>query len=219
MPRRTRQHRTQVDRAGIRELTGASFSTIAHWYRRRAETGFPEPVETDRDGRDWWWLDEVSAFWSRYQADRAAAFTTVDRSGDPDDLLTAPQAARVLGYKDHRSLTPALLDHPDRVEELPSGRLRRSYYRRTVWEHADSRPLRHSTGRPPGTTAPQRQPHWYADDPRLDLAIVMVEQAHAAGASTYGLGSELARQLDVSHATGKRLIATALKLRPPPARA
>lgn len=215
MARRTRQRRIQVDRAGIQDLTGASFSTIAGWYRHRTRTGFPSWVATDGDGRQWFRLDEVAAFWSRYQADRAAAFTTVDRGGDPDDLLTAPQAARVLGYKDHRSLTPALVDRPDRAEQLPSGRQRRYYYRRTVWAHADSRPLRHSTGRPPGTLSPHRRPHRYADDPRLEAAFALVEQAHRAGRSTRGLGAELARQLGTSHSTGKRLIATAVSLLPP----
>jgi hypothetical protein len=212
MARRTRQRRIQVDRGGIRDLTGASFSTIAGWYRHRTRTGFPDWVETDDEGRQWFWRDEVSAFWTRYQADRATAFTTVDRSGEPNDLLTAPQAARVLGYKDHRSLTPALLNHPDQTEELPSGRQRRYYYRSTVWAHADSRPLRHSTGRPPGSVSPHRLPHRYADDPRLEAAFALVEQAHRAGKSTRGLGAQLARQLGTSHSTGKRLIATAISL-------
>jgi hypothetical protein len=39
------------------------------------------------------------AFYTRHLAARAAKLTTVDRSGHPRDLLTAPQAAKVLGYK------------------------------------------------------------------------------------------------------------------------
>jgi hypothetical protein len=49
--------------------------------------------------------------------------------------------------------------------------------------------------------------------------IAMVEQAHAAGANRQGLASSPASRLAgwaTSHATGKRLIATALSLRTPP---
>ncbi|MGH3647302.1 MAG: hypothetical protein ACRDTM_09015 [Micromonosporaceae bacterium] len=54
----------------------------------------------------------------------AASYTTVDRNGDPEELLTAPHAARVLGHRDHRSLPAALLDNPDHTTQLPSSRLR-----------------------------------------------------------------------------------------------
>jgi hypothetical protein len=209
MARRTRHGRTQVDREGISALTGASGSTIAHWKRHRATTRFPVKAATDQDGRDWWWLDEIKKFWRDHLAARAATFTEVDRRGDPDDLLSAPESAKVLGYRNHRSLPDVLLDQPDHVERLPSGRLRRYWHRRTLWDYADGRPLRHSTGRPPGTLALHRQPHSYAADPRLPVAIQLVTQARRAGTATRSLGPALARRLGINARTAQRLLAAA----------
>src|SRR5689334_14222081 len=184
MGRRTRRGRVQIDRPGIAERTGVSAATVDHWYRHRAVTGFPAKADTDADGRNWWWQKTVDAFHTTHLEARAATFTTIDRTGNPRDLLTAPEAARVLGYQNHRSLPHELLHNPDRAEELPSGRLRRRWYRRTVWDYADGRALRHSTGRPVGSSTGSRVPHPYADDPRLDAARALVNEA---GAGATGL--------------------------------
>src|SRR2546428_683530 len=101
MGSRTRHRRVQVDRAGIAERTGASLPTVDYWYRHRTSTGFPAKADTDADGRDWWWHTDIERFHTAHLAIRAATFTHVDRSGNPRDLLTASQAAEVLGYKNH----------------------------------------------------------------------------------------------------------------------
>ena len=209
MASRIRQRRRQLDRAGVATRTGASLATVDAWHRRRAETGFPEKTDTDSEGRDWWWQDDIDAFHTAHLAAQAARFTTIDRRGDPDDLLIAPQAAKVLGYRDHRSLTAALLDHPDEVTQLPSGRLRRRWYRRTIWAYADDRASHLSTGRPVGTGTGPRNPHPYADDPRLDAAIRLLSEAEAEGRGGIGLGAELARRLDITDRTARRLLAAA----------
>jgi|GEM_PF-2181184 len=209
MASRARRGRRQFDRAGIAAHTGASAATVERWYRHRAEIGFPDKADTDGDGRDWWWRHDIETFHAAHLAARAATFTRVDRRGAPDDLLTAPGAAKVLGHADHRSLPEALLEHPDQVEELPSGRLRRRWYRRTVWAYADSRAQRHSTGRPTGTGTGPRQPHPYADDPRLAAALGLLAEADSAGLGAAGLGAELARRLGVAERTGQRLIGAA----------
>ncbi len=213
MGSRSRHRRVQVDRAGVAERTGVSTATVDYWHLQRTQTGFPVKADTDPDGRDWWWQADIDTFHAEHLAGRAAKFTRVDRSGGPRDLLTAPQAATVLGYKNHRSLPDELLHNPDQAEELPSGRLRRFWYRHTVWAYADGRPLRHSTGRPAGTSTGVRQPHPYADDPRLDAALALVEDADAAGTGRAGLGADLARQLGVGERTGQRLIAAAVEVR------
>jgi predicted DNA-binding transcriptional regulator AlpA len=207
MGSRTRQRRRQLDRAGIAERTGMSTATVDRWYRHRTRTGFPDKADTGLDGRDWWWQADIDAFHTVHLAARASAFTRVDRSGDPRDLLTAPQAAQVLGYKNHRSLPDDLIDNPDHVEHLPSGRRRRYWHRRTVWTYVDGRPLRHSSGRPAGTTIGSRASHPYADDPRLDTALALIN----VDGDRAGLGTQLAHYLNISERTGQRLIAAALE--------
>jgi hypothetical protein len=210
MARRIRKRRSQLDRPGIAEHLGVSTATVERWHHHRASTGFPVPADTDPTGRDWWWQRDIDTFHAAYRAVRAATFSPVRRDGDPDELLTAPQVARVLGYADHRSLTPTLREHPDHTEALPAGGVRRFWYRRTVWAFADSRVERRSTGRPAGTTtnaAIAKRP--YGDDPRLDVARQLLCDAQHSGRSTAGLGAQLARQLGIHERTAQRLLRTA----------
>jgi hypothetical protein len=212
MGQRTQHGRQQLDRAGIAARTGAAPATVDYWYRQRAHTGFPAKADTGADGRNWWWLEDVDAFRIAHLAGREATFTRVDRRGQPNELITAPQAAKVLGYKDHRSLPRVLLDNPDRADELPSGRLRRRWYRRTVWAYADGRPLRHSTGHPVGIPGSVRKASPYADDPRLDAAGQLLNEV--GDHRTVGLGAILARRLGIGERTGQRLIAAARQVEP-----
>jgi hypothetical protein len=168
--------------------------------RRPPRPGRPTPSTTDTDGRDWWWLADIDTFHTEHLAARTATFTHVDRRGKPNDLLTAPQAAKVLGYKDHRSLPPMLRDNPDRAEELPSGLLRRRWYRHTVWAYADGRPLRRSTGLPTGTGP--RKPPPYADDRRLDAAVALL--AEHQGKPAAELGTKLAAPASASQNAAPR---------------
>src|SRR5439155_13968041 len=98
------QRRRQLDRAGIAERVGLSPATVDYWHLQRGKTGFPVKAGTDSDGRDWWWQADIDAFYAHHLAERAAKLTQVDRTGHPRDLRTAPQAARALGYRNHRSL-------------------------------------------------------------------------------------------------------------------
>jgi hypothetical protein len=148
MPTTSIGGRAVVDRAGVAELTGAALITVDSWYARRAQTGFPERAD-DR----WWYTDEVTDWWHAHQASKRDKLTPVDRSGDPDELITVPEAARVLGYLDRRSLSNSsvwtpLLAHVDDEGLLPSGRVRRRWRRDTVWRIADAR--RGAAGRPRG---------------------------------------------------------------------
>jgi hypothetical protein len=209
MARRTRNRRSQLDRPGIAEHLGVSTATVERWHHHRASTGFPAPADTDPTGRHWWWQQDIDTFHAAYRAVRAATFTPVRRDGDPDELLTAPQVARVLGYADHRSLTPTLREHPDHTERLPAGGVRRFWYRRTVWAYASSRAERHSTGRPAGTTNAATTKRPYGDDPRLDVARQLLRYAQHSRRSTAGLGAQLARQLGIHERTAQRLLQAA----------
>ncbi|RIV30257.1 hypothetical protein [Micromonospora radicis] len=198
--------RIALNRAGVASFTGAAYSTVNHWHRHRARFGFPEGFQ--HDGRDWFWLDDIEAFHVAHLAAKRAELTKVDRRGDPEDILGSGAAAKVLGYGSYRNLPDTLYDHPDRVETLPDGRLRRLWFRRTVWAAADARTGRQSTGRTPGTTG-ARKPHPYADDPRLPAAIALLAEADRAGRDRHGLGLALAQQLGITQRTAQRLLAAA----------
>ncbi|MGA5304578.1 hypothetical protein ACPCHT_32035 [Nucisporomicrobium flavum] len=205
--RRTFGTRVALDRHGVGTHTGAAASTVNHWHRHRERTGFPEAF-TDDTGTEWFWQDEIDAFYTAHLKAKLAVLTPVDRSGDPNELVGSGDAARILGYGSYRNLPDELRDQPDDIEILSDGRLRRRWQRRTVWAIAAARTGRQSTGRTPGTTGP-RKPHPYADDPRLRAAADLLAEARHADRHQRGLGIELARSLGVSQRTAQRLLAAA----------
>jgi hypothetical protein len=203
--------RIAVDRRGVAALTGAAYSTVNHWHRQRTHTGFPEGFQ-DEDGHELFWLQDIESFHAAHVAAKKAELTSVDRTGDPDELVTSGTAAKILGYRSYRNLPDALLDAADNTERLPSGRVRRRWRRRTVWAIADARTGRQSTGRTPGSTTGTRKPHPYADDPRLDVAC---EVLSAAGdpPDHRRVALAVAERLGVSPRTAQRLIAVAIEQR------
>ncbi len=205
--RRTFGNRVALDRAGVAAHTGASRPTVNHWHRHRERTGFPDAF-TDEAGAQWFWQDEIDAFHTAHRKAKLAVLTRVDRSGDPNELVGSGEAAKILRYGSYRNLPDELRDRPDDIEVLSDGRLRRRWYRRTVWAIADARTGRQSTGRTPGTTGAHK-PHPYADDPRLDAAAELLAEAEAAGRDRRGLGVELARRLGVPQRTAQRLLTAA----------
>ncbi|WP_433615334.1 hypothetical protein ACQP2P_11270 [Dactylosporangium sp. CA-139114] len=206
--RRRIGRRVALDRDGVAAYTSAARSTVNHWHRHRNVTGFPDGF-TDEAGREWFWLDDIRTFQVAHREAKLAVLTEIDRSGDPWELVGSGTAAKILRYRSYRNLPDELLDCADDTETLSDGRLRRRWYRRTVWGIADARIGRQSTGRTPGTTTGPRKTHAYADDPRLAAAVALLDAAHAAGRGDRGLGAELAGQLGVSERTAQRLIAVA----------
>lgn len=198
--------RIALDRAGVAAHTGAARSTVNHWHLHRDRFGFPNAFV--HDGQEWFWRDDIEVFHAAHLTDKKAVLTKVDRSGSPTELVTSSGAAEILGYSSYRNLPHELIDNPDDTEALPSGRIRRYWYRRTVWAHADARTGRQSTGRTPGTTGPYK-PHPYADDPRLQAATDLLAQARAEGRDRRGLGIELAQRLGIPQRTAQRLLAAA----------
>src|SRR5579864_3121506 len=76
---------------------GVPRTTVDAWYRDRAKTGHPE--KAGRIGRtDYWYEDEWTAWHQAHQRAKIGSLTRVDRDGDPDDLVTAAEAARMMGY-------------------------------------------------------------------------------------------------------------------------
>ena len=204
---RTVGGRIAVDRAGVAAYTGVARTTVNYWLRHRDRFDFPTGF--NGDGGEWFWLDDIKAFHAAHLVAKKAVLTEVDRSGGPNDRVTSGGAAAILGYASYRNLPDELIDNPDFTEKLPSGRIRRYWYRRTVWAHADARTGRQSTGRTPGTTTGPRKPHPYADDPRLHAAAELLAEAREAGRDRRGLGVELARRLGVPQRTAQRLLTVA----------
>ncbi len=208
MGRQTFSGRVALDRAGVATQTGAARRTINLWHRERERTGFPDAF-TDEAGGEWFWLDDIEAFHAAHRAAKLAVLTTVDRSGDPHELVGSGEAAKILRYGSYRNLPDELRERPDDVEILSDGRLRRRWYRRTVWAIADARTGRQSTGRTPGTLTGPLKPHPYADDPRLQVAADLLAEARQDGRDLRGLGVELARRLGVAQRTAQRLLTAA----------
>jgi hypothetical protein len=145
--------RTIIDRAGIADLTGAALSTVDKWYRNRQRYRFPSRADGVHGA--WWYLDDIEKFWDHYQQTHRAALDRVDRTGDPDELVNAPQAARLLGYNAPADLPPALLTLADDITPLPSGRQRRRWRRHTLWAWADHHVGPRRTGRLTGPQGPR----------------------------------------------------------------
>ena len=156
---------------------GIGRSTLDAAYANRAETGFPE--KATREGRtDYWFTDEWEAWFAGHQKQKAARLTEVDRSGDPDDLVYAAEAARIIGWKDAAAIRKAVRDGylPEASPRDYDG-LRPRWWRAALWAAADARTghgsprsgPRKSREPKPGTTAA------YADDERVNALRLRIE--------------------------------------------
>jgi hypothetical protein len=155
--------RPALDRTGIVTHAGVDIHTVDVWIRDRQSdgpdrpgNGFPAAVE-DR----WYYLDDIDAWCASRQTDRQDALTRVDRSGDPDELVTRTEAARILGYSHswHLGNSPvyaALIERNNSEHNvpLPGGGTRLRWPRHVVWDVGASRTNRR--GRPVGASAATR---------------------------------------------------------------
>ena len=184
---------------------GVPPTTVNGWYRDRARTGHPE--KAGRIGRiDYWYEDEWTAWHQDHQRAKTESLTQVDRRGDPDDLVDAAEAARMLRYASrnviHANRRLGYFPEPDAYGPASRGRSAPLWKRSTVWAAADSRPGM-GGGRKPGTPA---KPHPYAGDQRL--ARVLAELRSGARPSAAGLAVEW----NVSRRTAERIIRAARTL-------
>jgi len=184
---------------------GVPRTTVDGWYRDRATTGHPE--KAGRIGRtDYWYEDEWTAWHEAHLRSKVESLTQVDRSGDPDDLVDAAEAARMLGYARgnviHANRRLGYFPEPDAYG--PSHKRFRAplWKRSTVWAVADGR-KGVGGGHKPGTPGAPAKPHPYAGDERL--AHVLAEFRSGARPSS----AELAARWNVSERTAERIIRTA----------
>lgn len=145
--------RPAIDRAGLAQRWGISLAALDLRIAKDHPPATISGATTDRRRKWWWWLDEADHWMQEIEDRKRATLTRVDRSGDPEELVTAPVAARVIGYSSHRNLPGDLLDWADEVTELPSGNKRRRWRRRTLWAFADQRNPA-GGGAPPGNANP-----------------------------------------------------------------
>ena len=190
---------------------GVPRTTVDGWYRDRARTGHPE--KAGRIGRtDYWYEDEWTAWHEAHLRGKIESLTQVDRSGDPDDLVDAAEAARMLRYssrvRDPRQPPPRLLPRARRLREGRRGRRAPLWKRSTVWAAADRREGM-GGGHKPGTPGAPAKPHPYAGDERL--ARVLAELRSGAEPSA----AELAAEWNVSQRTAERIIRAARALLQP----
>ena len=187
---------------------GVPKSTVDAWYRDRARTGHPE--KAGRIGRtDYWYEDEWTAWHQAYQRAKLASLTQVDRDGDPDDLVDAAEAARMLGYSGrdvvHANRRLGYFPEPDDYGTTARGRRAPLWKRSTVWEAADRRPGV-GGGHLPGTPGAPAKPYPYAGDERLNQALAELRSGASPSATA------LAGQWGVSRRTAERIIRSARAL-------
>ena len=138
---------------------GVPHTTVNGWYRDRAGTGHPE--KAGRIGRtDYWYEDEWTAWHEAYQRAKIESLTQVDRDGDPDDLVDAAEAARMLRYSGrdviHANRRLGYFPEPDAYGTTARGRRAPLWKRSTVWAAADRRPGM-GGGHMPGNSRRARQ--------------------------------------------------------------
>lgn len=187
---------------------GVPKTTVDGWYRDRARTGHPE--KAGRIGRtDYWYEDEWTAWHEAHLRGKVESLTRVDRSGDPDDLVDAAGAARMLGYSSrdvvHASRRLGYFPEPDAYGMTGKGRRAPLWKRSTVWAVADDRKGK-GGGHKPGTAGAPAKPHPYAGDERL--VHVLAQLRLGAEPSS----AELATQWNVSQRTAERIIRAAKTL-------
>lgn len=199
--------RAVISRADMAAL-GIGRSTVDGWYRNRAVTGHPE--KAGRIGRtDYWFADEWTAWHQAYLRGKISSLTKGDRGGDPEDLVDAAEAARVMGYRGrnviHSNRRLGYFPEPDAYGTTSRGRPQPLWRRSTVWAVADGRTGK-AGGHKPGAPGAPAKPHPYAGDPRLDEVLAVLRSSASPNATA------LAAKWNVSPRTAERIIKSARTL-------
>jgi hypothetical protein len=184
---------------------GVAPSTSGYWYRHRDVSGYPE--KAGRIGRtDYWYEDEWGAWREAHQEARRAALTEADFGGDPDELVDAGEAARIMGWSGrdvvHHSRRAGYFPEPDAHGTASNGLDAPLWKRSTVWAAARAR-KGSGGGHKAATRGAPAKPHPYAGDPRLDAVLVMLGQSLEPDAAV------LAAEWRVSRRTAERIIRAA----------
>lgn len=138
-----RAGRSLVTRAEIARLSGVAKSTLAALYSHRGKTGHPPVVHTHPEYGTLYFDEEETLRWHRGRQGlgNKVRVAGVRHSGDPDELVTSTEAARILGYgpatiRGYLARYPGYFPWPDEIQSLPGGRERKLWRRATVWAFA-----------------------------------------------------------------------------------
>lgn len=142
-PRIVRAGRSLVTRAEVARLSGVAKSTLATLYSHRRQNGHPPAVHTHPEYGALYFDEEETLRWHRGRQGLGAKVRVagVNHSGDPDELVTSTEAARILGYgpatiRGYLARYPGYFPWPDQIESLPGGRERKLWRRATIWAFA-----------------------------------------------------------------------------------
>jgi hypothetical protein len=187
---------------------GVPLTTVNGWYRDRARTGHPE--KAGRIGQtDYWYEDEWIAWHEAHLRGKVESLTQVDLVGDPDDLVDATEAARILRYANryviHANRRLGYFPGPDAYGTTARGRRAPLWKRSTVWAVADHR-RGVGGGHKQGTPGAPAKPHPYAGDDRLERVLAELRSGAQPTAA------QLADEWQVSRRTAERIIRTARTL-------
>jgi len=180
-----------LSRDELAERSGVPAGTLATLWQERKSNGHPPALR--KAGRLLRWHGPTWLAWYEEQV-RSDQPRPPDRSGDPDDLITLAEAARVMGMNP-TSITmypqrpPKGWPPPRYCEDHAGGTPRRRYLRRDIWEYDRIRRRGYNGGRPEGALADGRA-HKFEGDPRLDIARAALRDHPAATGLT--LASRLA---------------------------
>jgi hypothetical protein len=184
---------------------GLPAGTADRWYRDRARNGYPE--KAGRIGRtDYWYEDEWTAWREQHARGRLESLTRPDRHGDPDELVDAEEAARILGYAGRRVIHAnrrlGYFPAPDGNGTARNGRNAPLWKRSTVWAAADGRVGVGGSRKPRIPHGPSK-PHPYAGDERLDAVLSQLRAGREPSPA------ELAGAWGSSQRTAERIIRAA----------
>jgi hypothetical protein len=132
-----------VTRAEVARLSGVAKSTLATLYSHRGQNGHPPAVHTHPEYGTLYFDEEATLRWHRRRQGLVSKVRVagINHSGDPDELVTSSEAARILGYgpatiRGYLARYPGYFPWPDEIQSLPGGRERKLWRRATVWAFA-----------------------------------------------------------------------------------